>query len=436
MSTVKLGAACAALWIGASAWQAPETETVVEPVVTYVPTDGSPGDAVPDDAVDDPNGGGLVPAVEAKPLSNEVRRGLEWLRKNQHENGGWSQGEEAQGMRASSQAGDPANVADTCVAALALLRSGSTPEAGAYAAEILRAVDFVCASVEASDEESLFVTDVRGTRVQGKIGTYADTFLASMLLTEVRDEMPDDEGAERVGACLRKVLDKIEINQAEGGGFESQGWAPVLSQGLASKALNRAALIGYEVSNEVLSGNDSYFAGQSDVSADGAAAPGAAGVQLYGGSAKLGAQQEAVNNGYRRERELRDEIKKTTDKDEIFELGKELDRIEAGRTAQRQTQEAVIDRLDDEQFLAGFGNNGGEEFLSYMNISESLVVRGDDTWREWDERISANVTRVQNKDGSWTGHHCITGRTFCTATALLTLMADRVEVPAELLADR
>ena len=36
---------------------------------------------------------------------------------------------------------------------------------------------------------------------------------------------------------------------------------------------------------------------------------------------------------------------------------------------------------------------------------------------------------VQNGDGSWTGHHCITGRTFCTAAALLVLMSDRAPAP-------
>ena len=32
-------------------------------------------------------------------------------------------------------------------------------------------------------------------------------------------------------------------------------------------------------------------------------------------------------------------------------------------------------------------------------------------------------------DGSWAGNHCITGRTFCTATALLVLMGDRAPRP-------
>jgi squalene cyclase len=43
--------------------------------------------------------------------------------------------------------------------------------------------------------------------------------------------------------------------------------------------------------------------------------------------------------------------------------------------------------------------------------------------------MSDNMNRIQNADGSWTGHHCITGRTFCTSAALLVLMVDRSPVP-------
>ena len=83
-------------------------------------------------------------------------------------------------------------------------------------------------------------------------------------------------------------------------------------------------------------------------------------------------------------------------------------------------------------FLGGVGArlaNGGEEFLSYMNLAESLAVTGDEAWRRWDSGMTENLNRVQNADGSWTGSHCITGRTFCTAAVLLTLMADRTPVP-------
>ncbi|MCK4293727.1 MAG: hypothetical protein KAY65_11060 [Planctomycetes bacterium] len=64
-----------------------------------------------------------------------------------------------------------------------------------------------------------------------------------------------------------------------------------------------------------------------------------------------------------------------------------------------------------------------------MNIGESLVVKGGKEWKKWDKEITANLNRIQNNDGSWTGHHCITGRTFCTSAALLVLMTDRAPVP-------
>jgi hypothetical protein len=65
-----------------------------------------------------------------------------------------------------------------------------------------------------------------------------------------------------------------------------------------------------------------------------------------------------------------------------------------------------------------------------MNIAEMLVVKGGDEWEKWDKSMATNLGRVQNQDGSWSGDHCITGRTFCTSAALLTLMADRAPVPA------
>jgi len=36
---------------------------------------------------------------------------------------------------------------------------------------------------------------------------------------------------------------------------------------------------------------------------------------------------------------------------------------------------------------------------------------------------------VQNGDGSWTAHYCITSRTFCTAAALLVLSAPNRMLP-------
>ncbi|HMO86237.1 MAG TPA: hypothetical protein PKC18_15090, partial [Lacipirellulaceae bacterium] len=72
-------------------------------------------------------------------------------------------------------------------------------------------------------------------------------------------------------------------------------------------------------------------------------------------------------------------------------------------------------RLSDEQLLAGFGNNGGEEFLSYLMTSETLLIAGAEKFHEWQDKMQGRLAKIQNADGSWGGHHCITSPVFCTA---------------------
>ena len=176
-----------------------------------------------------------VTAVKPKPLSPNVRKGLDWIVAHQHKNGGWGQGEESRNMgegMATFKA--KPNVADTCTATLALIRSGSTPSEGSYAQAINRALDFIFSEVEAADEQSLSITSVNGTRVQGKLGPHIDTFMASIVLAEVKGHMPNEASEKRLFAALDKVLNKIEINQKDDGTWDNRGWAPVLAQSMPS----------------------------------------------------------------------------------------------------------------------------------------------------------------------------------------------------------
>ncbi|HWP41161.1 MAG TPA: hypothetical protein VNL70_09565, partial [Tepidisphaeraceae bacterium] len=118
--------------------------------------------------------------------------------------------------------------------------------------------------------------------------------------------------------------------------------------------------------------------------------------------------------------------------DEVAKAHEQLGQIQQNRAQLAAATQAVIQRLDDPQFIAGFGSNGGEEFLSYMNIGETLVAQGGQAWTRWDKQMTENLNRIQNDDGSWSGHHCITGKTFCTASALLVLMTDRAPQAAAL----
>ncbi len=86
----------------------------------------------------------------------------------------------------------------------------------------------------------------------------------------------------------------------------------------------------------------------------------------------------------------------------------------------------VVRQAGEQQFVAGFGSNGGEEFASYMNIAEALHTKGGKPWNEWQARMDDLLHNAQHADGSWSGQHCITGRTFCTSTAVLVLTTDRL----------
>jgi len=73
----------------------------------------------------------------------------------------------------------------------------------------------------------------------------------------------------------------------------------------------------------------------------------------------------------------------------------------------------------------GFGSFGGEEFFSYLNISDSLRRAGGAPWEKWNGEMKTKLVKLQNDDGSWAGHHCITGRVAVTSAAILTMLVDR-----------
>ncbi len=371
-----------------------------------------------------------APAVTPKPLSEQVKRGTKWLVEHQLKNGSWGQGEESAQMGGGSQMKDVPSVADTCMAALALIRAGNTPTQGEYAKNVLHAVQFICGEIEESEKDLLYVTPTRGTRVQSKLGPYIETFSAAVLLPEVKDQMPDEAGKKRVAAALDKLLAKIQKNQRPDGTWGGQGWAATIQQNMAVKGLNRAAQYGGVVDETVRARAEGQARQSFDRASGKFDASGSAGVQLYSAGSNFSSLAESVKTNSQGKAQLAQTLASPTAKPaEKAVASATLSRYNSAEKDLQDAQSAVIARLDDKQFVAGFGSNGGEEFLSYMNIGEGLVVKGGDAWKAWDKSISENINRVQNSDGSWSGHHCITGRTFCTSAALLVLMVDRSPQP-------
>ena len=228
-------------------------------------------------------------SVKPKPLSENVNKGLAFLVSQQHPNGGWSQGEESAQMgHSGDQVKDIPNVADTCMATLALLRAGNTPKEGIYADNVLKAIDFICKQVEKADKDSLYVTDVRGTRDSRQARTLRGHVYR--LPTVRRAERPDAGREERKASRRGPRQDDCQDPEepAPDGTWANEGWAPILSQSIASKGLNRAAQNGFQVPQEVLARAEQYAKNNS--------APSSTAVARAGGGAGAG-QELAAGDG-------------------------------------------------------------------------------------------------------------------------------------------
>ena len=86
-----------------------------------------------------------------------------------------------------------------------------------------------------------------------------------------------------------------------------------------------------------------------------------------------------------------------------------------------EINQAASKQAQRNDVMNGFGSNGGEEFLSYLQTGEGLIISKDKEWHKWYDNVSGRLLSIQNNDGSWNGHHCITSPVFCTATSLLIL---------------
>lgn len=373
------------------------------------------------------------------PLAPHVERGLDWLAGAQQDDGGWGAGSHArQDVRDAHAV--PTDPATTAVAAMALVRAGNGLGRGDYGTTLQKATDYLLRTVENSKAEGPQITDLTGTQPQAKMGQNVDTALTAQFFARLLQQQDLDAALRpRVTAALDKCLRKIEASQGQDGSWAAGGWAPVLQSAQMSTALELGELAGRTIDRDKLTMAREY---QRQQVVGTAAAPGtgstatefrvrgdaAAGVSLYASAANqrgVVAEAKAAENlveTAKRDGKLPQDAK--VEADTLQALGVDAPRAEA--MAQSVVMNiAAKSRAFDENLLEGFGNNGGEEFLSYQMKSEALVIDGGEEWARWSSKMHERLAKVQNQDGSWSGHHCITSPTFCTATALNCLTAER-----------
>ena len=352
-----------------------------------------------------------------------VDDGLRWLAKAQLKSGGYGAGSHSrQGvMDPHAVNADPAT---TSMVAMAILRSGSTLKKGEYKEQLKKALDYLLEQVESVSKDDAYITKEKGTQIQSKLGQNIDAVLTAQFFSNILKEKLDKQTKKRVEKCLDVCVEKIQNATGKDGRVKGAGWAGVLQSGLATSALESAQSVGVELDEVVVTAQKTYLKDNYDEESNSVKTTDGAGIILYSvsnsarGSAKDARKARKLIEKAKKEGKLKQDDKVTVENLEDIGISKEK---AIAYTSSYNVYNASKVQAQRDDVISGFGNNGGEEFLSFLQTGESMVVNDDEDWKTWYDNVSGRLIKIQNEDGSWNGHHCITSPVFCTATSLLIL---------------
>ncbi len=365
----------------------------------------------------------FILATPATVLQAE-QRALDWLVRAQSQDGGYGAGAHArQDIRdPHAVATDPAT---TAMVGMAILRMGSTPSKGQYSGQLKKLTDYLLRHVEQAGPHATNITELKGTQIQSKLGANIDVALTTQYLSNLSAKLDGQHAMKgRVLQAMNICTGILQRAQNTDGSMKGDGWAGVLQSSFAASALESAKAQGAVVDEKALQQARAYNKGNFDADKGSVATERAAGITLYAvsGSTRNAAVEarEASEKVERARKEGKLAANAPVSLDNLQEAG--LSRSEAERlNTAYQVYNSAKQQAQDERVLTGFGNNGGEEFLSFLQTGESLIIAKDAGWRNWYGATTDRLLAIQNNDGSWQGHHCITSPVFCTATSLLIL---------------
>ncbi|MEO5602985.1 MAG: hypothetical protein ABIR06_18840 [Cyclobacteriaceae bacterium] len=357
-------------------------------------------------------------------VQRSVDRGLAWMVDAQNDNGGWGAGSH-QRQHVTDPRAVETDPATTAMVAMAMLRSGTTLSTGDYSKNLQRALNHLLHAVETSEEDNHNITSQTGTQIQTKLGNNIDVILTSQFLSNILKYTDHDPNLKsRVQKSQTICVNKIQRAQELNGSMAGSGWAGVLQSSFATNALEAADANGVAVDKKALDRARNFQKSNYDTKTGDVNTDMGAGIVLYSvtGSVRASAKEarKVEEEVAKAKREGKLSKNSTPTAANLEKIGFEKDEALQHATAYEVYQSAKVEAQRDD-VMSGFGNNGGEEFLSYLQTGESMIINKDNTWKNWYDNMSGRLLKIQNNNGSWQGHHCITSPVFCTATCLLIL---------------
>ena len=305
-----------------------------------------------------------------------IEKGTAWLVKALNPDGG-----------AGEDIGSNSDVACTGVVGVALLSQGQTPLEGKHRKRQKKLGEYLLRSVETMS--STGALQKTPSQIDFDLGPFATHFFSTICLSQM---MGETVGVPRYLQAVRRLEQYISSNQQANGSWGQDAWAPLLATACGWVSLRAANFSGISVSGTSQKAGDYLIKNMPRL---GRAWGGESWYhRLYGTAAGL---RVLYAQGRDQEKKARTAL------DDILAL------VESSNRA--------------------FGGAGGEEYLTFHFLTEMMMQKGGEDWQRWYPNVRDRLIKVQNRDGSWTGHHCITSRTFSTACALMTLSAPNRFLP-------
>jgi len=330
--------------------------------------------------------------TEAQKASAE--KAVKWLLKAQNRDGSW-------GLDANT----PGDITCTALAGMALMECGTTERDGdPEKVKALRgAVKYI---LKAARNNRGDIEKAETTLIQGKLGRRVHNFFAVIFLTQLYGMRSPGVGSDSGdgNADLREIIyrlsDVIAKSQESDGSWHKDTWGSLKATGMAWMALRSAASTSVPIQNAAVDKTVKFIRQQYNTR-----------TKLYDCGGKLQSYQALYATAT---------------------CVRVMEGMGDGNTKECQdAADTFIQSCKSGDWGRIFLTIEGEDYLSAVVMTHALIHRDDNRWQTWFGYIREALMKRQNADGSWVTTACITGRTFATACAALTLNAPNRLIPIQ-----
>lgn len=317
-----------------------------------------------------------------------VERAITWMLRQQNKDGSW--GLDARGVSGTC-------LTTTSLVAVALMSAGNHERGGPNrdcVEAVHRALEYV---LEKARRKPADIAHGNNTLVQGKLGKRVDTFFSVVFLTQaygMRGPWVPPENLEEMREILEQMADSIAKSQESDGSWHKEHFGALKATAMAWLALRSASSAGVDIRTATVDRVVNFMkkahnpsTGQFDRTY---------GNQGYGGYQSIYSTASALRVLYGMGEGNSAEAKKGSDA--FLKM--------VGKGGAMGSQFLTVE---------------GEDYLCAALMTQSLMMEEGALWKKWFPFVRDELVKRQANDGTWTTTACISGKTFPTACAVMTL---------------